>query len=163
MRQIIAGWRRIYATVSWVIVGLVNGLSTVQRKPPVRHIWLSANWIPRYILRINFNRNINISIPENAMHYSDVIMSAMAPQIVGVSIVCPTVCSGADQRKHQSSASLAFLTGIPWWPVNSRHSRPVTRKMFPILITSWWEIAVCISVTGCIVYANWHWQFRPIL
>ena len=40
-------------------------------------------------------------------------------------------CSGADQRKHQSSASLAFVRGIHRWPVNSPHKWPVTRKMFP--------------------------------
>ena len=36
-----------------------------------------------------------------------------------------------DQRKHQSSASLAFAWGIHRWPVNSPHKGPVTRKMFP--------------------------------
>ena len=41
------------------------------------------------------------------------------------------VCSCADQRKHQSSASLAFVRGILRWPVNSPHKWPVTRKMFP--------------------------------
>ena len=45
-------------------------------------------------------------------HYSDVIMSAMTSQITGFSIVCSTVCSGADQRKDQSSTSLAFMKGI---------------------------------------------------
>ena len=39
------------------------------------------------------------------VHYSDVIMSAMASQITGASIVCSTICSGVD-KKHQSSASL---------------------------------------------------------
>ena len=39
--------------------------------------------------------------------------------------------SGADQRKHQSSTSLAFMRGIHRSPVNSPHKRPVTRKMFP--------------------------------
>ena len=43
------------------------------------------------------------------IHYSDVIMSVMASQITSASIVCSTVCSGADQRKHQSSASLVFV------------------------------------------------------
>ena len=38
---------------------------------------------------------------------------------------------GADQRKHQSSASLAFVRGIHRRPVNSPHKGPVTRKMFP--------------------------------
>ena len=40
------------------------------------------------------------------------------------------VYSDADQRKHQSSASLAFVRGIHQGPVNSRHKWPVTRKMF---------------------------------
>ena len=36
----------------------------------------------------------------------------------------------ADQRKHQSSASLAFVRRIHRRPVNSPHKWPVTRKMF---------------------------------
>ena len=66
-----------------------------------------------------------------AQHYSDVIMSAMASQITSVSIVYSAVCLGADQRKHQSSASLAFVRGIHRWPVNSPRKGPVMRKMFP--------------------------------
>ena len=58
-------------------------------------------------------------------HYNDVTMGAMA------AIVYSTVYSGADQRKHQSSVSLAFVRGIHRWPVNSTHKWPVTRKMFP--------------------------------
>ena len=46
-------------------------------------------------------------------HYNDVIMSTMASQITSVSIVCTTFCSGTDYRKHKSSASLAFVRGIP--------------------------------------------------
>ena len=65
------------------------------------------------------------------MHYSDIIMIAMTPRITGVSIVYSYVCLGTDQRKHQSSESLAFVRGIHRWPVNSPHKGPVTRKMFP--------------------------------
>ena len=65
------------------------------------------------------------------IHYIDAIMSVMASQIASVLIVYPTVCSGADQRKHQSSASLAFARGIHLWPVNTPRKGPVTRKMFP--------------------------------
>ena len=50
----------------------------------------------------------------------------------GVSIVYSTVCSGADQRRHQSSASLAFVRGIHWWRMNSPHKGPVTLKTFPL-------------------------------
>ena len=65
------------------------------------------------------------------MHYCEVIMSATASLINGVSIVYLTVSSGADHRKHQSSTSLAFMMGIHRWPVNSPHKGPVTRKMLP--------------------------------
>ena len=64
-------------------------------------------------------------------HYSGVIMGAMAYQITSLTIVYSTVNSGTDQRKHQSSASLAFVRGIHRWPVNSPHKWPGTRKMFP--------------------------------
>ena len=65
------------------------------------------------------------------MHYSDVIIGSIASQITSLMIVCSTVHSGADQRKHQSSASLAFVRGIHRWPVVSPHKGPVTRKMLP--------------------------------
>ena len=58
-------------------------------------------------------------------------MGAIAPQINSLAIVYSTVYSDADQRKHQSSASLAFVWGIHRGPVNSPHKWPVTRKMFP--------------------------------
>ena len=58
-------------------------------------------------------------------------MGVMASRITGVLIVFSTVCSSADQKKHQSSASLAFARGIHRWPVDSPCKGPVTRKMFP--------------------------------
>ena len=57
-------------------------------------------------------------------------MSTMASQIASLTIVYSTVYSGADQRKHHNSASLAFVRGIHRWPVNFPHKGPVTRKMF---------------------------------
>ena len=86
-------------------------------------------------------------------HYNDVIMSMMASQITGVSIVCLTVCTGAYQRKHQSSASLTFVRGIHRWLVDSPHKGPVTRKMFPfddVIIstkqTSFLSIQICSTL-----------------
>ena len=58
-------------------------------------------------------------------------MGTVASQITSLTIVYSTVYSDADQRKHQSSASLAFVRGIHRGPVNSPHKWPVTRKMFP--------------------------------
>ena len=65
------------------------------------------------------------------LHYGDVVMGTVASQITSLTIVYSTVYSGTDQRKHQSSASLAFARGIHRGPVNSPHKWPVTRKMFP--------------------------------
>ena len=53
------------------------------------------------------------------VHYNDVIMGAIASQITSLTIVYSTVYSGADQRKHESSASLAFVWEIHRGPVNS--------------------------------------------
>ena len=64
-------------------------------------------------------------------HYCDVIMGATASQIINLTIVYSTVHSGADQRKHWSSASMTFVRGIHRSPVISPHRWPVTRKMFP--------------------------------
>ena len=58
-------------------------------------------------------------------------MGAMASQITSLTIVCATVYSDADQRKHQISASLAFVRGIQRGPVNSLQKWPETRKMVP--------------------------------
>ena len=79
-----------------------------------------------FIMRLRKCRNVIGHI-----HYGDVIMSAMASQITSLTIVYSIVYSGADQRKHRSSASLAFVRGVHQWPVNSPHEGPVTRKMFP--------------------------------
>ena len=75
-----------------------------------------------FVRIINMHANI---------HYDDVIMGTIASQITSLTIVYSTVYSGADQSKHQSSASLAFVWGIHRGPVNSPHKWPVTRKMFP--------------------------------
>ena len=58
-------------------------------------------------------------------------MSAMTSQITDISIVCSTVCSGADQGNHQSSVLLAIVGWIHRWPVNSPHKRQATRIMLP--------------------------------
>ena len=81
------------------------------------------------------------------VHHNDVIMSTMASKITSLTIVYSSVYSGADKRKHQSSASLAFVGGIHRWPVNSPHKGPVTRKMSPFddVIMPPIYIAGCLS------------------
>ena len=66
----------------------------------------------------------------NGIHSNDVIMGAITSQITSLTIVYSTVHPDTDQRKHQSSTSLAFVREIHRGPVNSPHKWPVTRKMF---------------------------------
>ena len=83
------------------------------------------------ITKILFFYDQVMALSTSWKHYDDVIMGLMASQITSLTIVYSTVDSGADQSKHQSSASLAFVWGIHRGPVNSPHKWPVTRKMFP--------------------------------
>ena len=75
--------------------------------------------------------NINITVPI----YNITVMSYLAQgrlKSPASRLFYSAVHSGADQRKHQSSALLTFVRGIHRSPVNSPHKGPVTRKMFPI-------------------------------
>ena len=70
--------------------------------------------------------------------FSHSLLKSLAPETLqwhhyecdGISNHRHLICSGADQRKLQSSASLAFVRGIQQWLVNSPHKGPVTWKMF---------------------------------
>ena len=69
-------------------------------------------------------------------------MGARASRITCLTIVFWTVYLDTGQRKHQSSASLAFVRGTHRRTVNFPHKWPVTRKMFPfddvIMSIPWW-------------------------
>ena len=85
------------------------------------HLQMSTTkWLP-------FSSDFNVF----NRHYDDVIMTMLASQITSLTVVYSIVYSGVNQRKHQSSASLAFVRQIHRGPVNFPHKWPVTRKMFP--------------------------------
>ena len=70
------------------------------------------------------------------LHYCLLVLGMLqqlvVSQITSLTIVYSIIDSGTDERKHKSSASLAFVRGIHQWPVNSPHKGPAMRKMFPI-------------------------------
>ena len=71
-------------------------------------------------------------------------MSTAASRIKGFSVVCSAVSSGADQRKHQSSASLTSVMG-------ATGDRPVTQKMFPF-----GDVIICVLwILGIERYLTW--------
>ena len=65
-------------------------------------------------------------------------MSVIVSLITGASIVYSCVCWGADHRKYQSFASLAYVRGIHRWPVSSPHKGPVTQQM--LMMCPWWPL-----------------------
>ena len=96
-------------------------------------------------------------------------MRANAYQITSLTIVYSAVYVGADQRKYQSSASLALVLGIHRRPVNSPHKWPVTRKMFPfddvimsITVTSMPNHLTMIhpSITDWLGWTKWHTTYN---
>ena len=87
-------------------------------------------------------------------HYSDVIMGTTASQITSFTFVLSTVYSGTDERKHQSSASLAFVRGNS--PVTDEFPAQMASNMENASI--WW----ChhdpgeVSLVHVIVGHRWH-------
>ena len=109
---------------------------------------------------------------EPICHYSDVIMGVMASQITSLTIVYSTVYSGADQRKHQSSASLAFVRGIHRceFPACEGNS-PLTGEFLAQRtsnaenVSIWWRhhaarasVGTVVTEVGIRVVAEPHWK-----
>ena len=96
----------------------------------------------RHRLHINIDKSIvllanKMSIWPYFYHYTDVTMTTMASQITSLTVVYSTVYSDADQRKQQSSASLAFVWGIHrdrWIP---RSKGQLRGKCFHLMTSSW--------------------------
>ena len=80
---------------------------------------------------MSFKPDFQMIARERSYHYNDVKMGTIASKITSLTIVYSIVYSDADQRKHQSPASLAFVWGIHRGPVNYPHTWTVTRKFFP--------------------------------
>ena len=87
---------------------------------------------------MSFCRYIRAGYWKYIRHYDDVIMNAIASQITSLMIVYSIVYSDADQSKHQSSASLAFVWGIHrdrWIP---RTKGQLRGKCFHLMTSPWY-------------------------
>ena len=124
-------WRHLHAAkgifrywnTSMLLFEATNGLIVIMGV--IRYAWIVFVYLFESWSLIGGATHIYL------IHYSDVIMTDIASQITSLTIVYSSVYSGADQSKHQSPASLAFVRGIHRGLVNSPHKWPVTRKMFP--------------------------------
>ena len=120
------------------------------------HRWFGQKW--KYPLN---NIESMIMLLAQDSHYNVVIMGAMVSYITSLTIVYSTVYSSADQRKHQSSASLAFVRGNHRGPVNS------PRKCFYLMTSSCIRRVVCrlircSNITSCLLRLMWHLSGGPI-
>ena len=75
-----------------------------------------------------------LSILRVFCHHNDVIMTTIASQITSLTAVYSTVYSDADQRKHQSSASLAFV-----WGIHRDRWIPRTKTSYAENVSIWWR------------------------
>ena len=100
-----------------------------------RNYWKMSTWCRFYKLLHNFSHEYVLFASYNLVGIS--IVSAMASQITRFSIFCSAVCSGADQRTHQSSASLPLRgesTGHRWIPCTKGQS---SGKCFHLMTASY--------------------------
>ena len=112
----------------------------------LNHVNKRGYWSPCIVCVISLNHHSvverNFDQRMDSMHYNDVIMTKMASQMTSLTIVYSTVYS--DQRKHQSSASLAFV-----------------RKMFPfddvIMVIVCWihSVALLLMTSFCVTGLLW--------
>ena len=128
-------WISFAISPKFTLNGSVNNIPALVQISHYLNQWWLIYWLIYTSLGIHeSNPNIVKSLCLyliSHLHYSDVILNVMVSQTTSVSIVYWTVCSGADQRKHQSSASRAFVRVIHRWPVKSPHKVSVTRKVYP--------------------------------
>ena len=99
-------------------------------------------------------------------------MGTMASQITSLTIIYSSVYLGADQRKHQSSASLAFVKGICRWQVKIPRTKGQYRgKRLHLMTSSWFWFWGCIRLWAhyVITIASlckvvWkHWTFKMVV
>ena len=151
------------------IISLSSSLSALRPPSPYdctdtrEVIMMSTDEIGQYLTTTKHNKAPYV-------HYDDVIIGTMASQITSLTIVYSAVYSGANQRKHQSSVSLAFVRGIHRSPVNSPHKWQVTRKMFPfddtIMVLKYWNVPyqdiLCHARTGEDFFSANSWNGQAI-
>ena len=93
---------------------VAGNLLETNKQPLIMNIYNSILNIHCIYIWVIMDRpipNSIMGIHNSSMHYNDVIMTTIASQITSLTVVYSIVYSGADQRKHQSRTSLAFVCG----------------------------------------------------
>ena len=111
--SLLLAWTSCWTSISWVAGNLWRHDISLILKCQIRlpgnvtlpHVWLApTGLLIMTTADVRHTKSSATHCSDGIMHYRDVIMSAMGSQITSHTIVYSTVYSGADQRKHQSSA-----------------------------------------------------------
>ena len=124
----------IITTTAEILWKLLRHLTHKSLHPIVVPLWMFAHWCKEEIMsgsRDYTEVSVLLFAEHRRPEEPGVAGGAIGSQINSLTIVYSNDYSDADQRKHQSSASLAFVRGTRRGSVNSPHKWPVTRKMFP--------------------------------
>ena len=123
------GWRVADVGWGWIYT------ETLYLRRDIRRFIISANisvnklWdgspVQKFYLTLTARGFTDVYISGPKSHYDDVIMGSIASEITSLASVYSAVYSGADQRKHQSSASLAFVRGIHRGPQRASNAENV--------------------------------------
>ena len=111
------------------------------------------------------NNSSSVDWENFSYHYNNIIMSAVASQITSLTIVYSIVYSGADERKSQSSASLAYMCVCVW---GGGGDSPVTGEFFAQRasnaenVSIWWRhhvflyqhVIIIVKMLFLVVYSN---------
>ena len=143
-------WRTLKDTIYLILSGHDTELSWCHMA--IKTFQITSNRLLQQQLIPAFSHTKITSI--SLIHYIDVKVGTMASQITSLTIVYTTVYSSTDQRKHQSSASLAFVQGIHRSPVNSPHKGPVTQKMFQFD-----DVIMIVPLTKESIHISWSYEF----
>ena len=144
-------WHTSESSFAGIAQGIDSGYEF--EKDILKNIFKSprGQWVNVPTSSIQFRPEFAGPCRNSTMHYDDVIMTILASQITSLTVVYSIVYSGVNQRKHQSSASLAFVREIHRGPVNFPHKWPVTRKMFPFD-----DVIMDIYQSCCLMQSIFH-------
>ena len=101
--------------------------------------YVTATWVPGAAVLWNLpapdiQMNFIGYIYHDGVHYIGLIITTIASQITSLTVVYSTVYSDADQRKQQSSASLAFV-----WGIHRDRWIPRTKGQLSGNVSIWWR------------------------
>ena len=144
-------WYRKQQVTPITIYTCINILGYSELMTPARFFFFLFFLPP---LVVNYNFDLPPQLP-TCVRYIDVIMTTMASQITSLAVVYSSVFLDADQRKHQSSASLAYVWGIHrdrWIP---RTKGQLRGKCFHLMTSS------CLVGKRSLTYTLKvkHWYF----